>query len=70
MDKNGNETDKNCPTCKLICRKCEKGYYMKKNKNKCKKIPKNCEEVNTNTGKCKKCKPGYKLKNKTCKKEN
>lgn len=29
---------------------------MKKGKNKCKKIPKNCEKVNLNTGKCVKCK--------------
>lgn len=66
MDKNGNESDDKCPGCKLVCRKCQAGYYLKKNNNKCKKIPKNCAQVNTNTGKCTKCKSGFRLKGNAC----
>lgn len=68
MDKNGNQSDKNCSGCKLVCKKCQAGYYLKKKNYKCKKIPKNCDQVNTNTGKCTKCKSGFKLKGNACQK--
>lgn len=66
MDKNGNESNTNCTGCKLVCRSCISGYYLKKNNSKCKKIPKNCAKVNLTTGKCTKCQSGYNLNGNAC----
>jgi hypothetical protein len=69
IDKNGNWSENNCLGCTEVCRKCGIGYYLNK-RYKCKKIPKNCAQVNLNNGKCIKCLQGYELnKNGKCRKK-
>jgi hypothetical protein len=67
IDPNGKIREDNCDGCKKVCVKCNDGYYQNEMK-RCRKLPNNCLEAESN-GDCTKCEEGYVInKNKKCRK--
>ena len=53
IDKNGKIQEVDCADCKKICVKCGEGFFLNL-KYKCRKLPDNCAEANTD-GDCIRC---------------